>query len=126
MFQLFLCKNIHYFTWTLLYSALCNHVYTNVSIDQHANLSPSLIFKGRVHERAVEFCDCFKEPVTLLKLGFWASSSVKPSTAYNIQFLESMVSLMLECQVSVLGYVNAIRWKNMLSKAQVCASSQSV
>eukprot|EP00794_Sanderia_malayensis_P001316 gene1316-1462_t len=74
--------------------------------------------KGRVHDRAIQFCKCFSEPVVLLKLGFWASSAVKPSTAYDIDFLRFMASLLLESQVSVLGFVNAMRWKNSLSKKQ--------
>eukprot|EP00112_Aurelia_sp_Birch-Aquarium-sp1_P004496 Seg151.1 transcript_id=Seg151.1/GoldUCD/mRNA.D3Y31 product="hypothetical protein" protein_id=Seg151.1/GoldUCD/D3Y31 len=74
--------------------------------------------QGRVQDAVVTFCHCEKEALTLFKLGFWPSSSLKPTTAYSTELLKTLRSLMLECHVSVLGMANSMRWRNGLTKAQ--------
>eukprot|EP00795_Rhopilema_esculentum_P002632 gene2632-828_t len=74
--------------------------------------------QGRVQDAFVTFCSCEKEALTLFRLGFWASSSIKPSTAYSTELLKTTKALMLECHVSLFGMANSMRWRNGLSKTQ--------
>lgn len=74
---------------------------------------------GDVNDCMVEFCECEPEAIKLFKLGLWSSSSIKPTTAYSTDLLKTLQALMLECHVSVLGFSNAMRWRNGITKSQV-------
>ena len=49
--------------------------------------------------------------MTLLRHRLWAASPVKASIAFHLELMEWLRALVLECQVSVLGFVNAIAAK---------------
>ncbi|KAJ8380083.1 hypothetical protein SKAU_G00008610 [Synaphobranchus kaupii] len=65
------------------------------------------------------FCECESEPCTLVRYGLWPATAEKPQTAYSISLLELLLSLSMECQVSVEGFCNAMRWKNSLYLSEV-------
>ncbi|KAK2869371.1 hypothetical protein Q7C36_001242 [Tachysurus vachellii] len=64
-------------------------------------------------------CACGPETCTLLRYGLWPATADKPQTAFSIPLLELFVCLSLECQVSVEGFCNTLRWKNNLTLAEV-------
>ena len=74
---------------------------------------------GRIHTVIVIFCSCEPQTVTLLKLGFWPSSPVKPAIGYSTDLLDFYYFLMLEAAVSASAFVKALKWKNNLSDYQV-------
>ncbi|KAJ8344619.1 hypothetical protein SKAU_G00288120 [Synaphobranchus kaupii] len=51
------------------------------------------------------FCQCETEPSTLFRYGLWPATAEKPQTAYSVS---------MECQVSVVGFCNAMHWKTSL------------
>ncbi|KAJ8349418.1 hypothetical protein SKAU_G00245480 [Synaphobranchus kaupii] len=65
------------------------------------------------------FCECESEPCTLVRHGLRPATAEKPQTAYSITLLELLLSLSMECQVSVEGFCNAMRWKNSLYLSEV-------
>jgi hypothetical protein len=65
-------------------------------------------------------CECEAAAVTLIQHGLWpATPTESPPTAYSLDFMKWIKYLMLECQVSLHGFCQAVRWKNNLSKIEV-------
>ncbi|XP_048035513.1 uncharacterized protein LOC125261015 isoform X2 [Megalobrama amblycephala] len=78
-----------------------------------------IVSTGRLCTVTVNMCACEPETCTLLRYGLWPASADKPQTAFSIPLLELFVCLSLECQVSVEGFCNTLRWKNNLTLAEV-------
>lgn len=74
---------------------------------------------GRLCTVTVNMCACEPETCTLLRYGLWPATADEPQTAFSIPLLELLVCLSLECQVSVEGFCNTLRWKNNLTLAEV-------
>ncbi|XP_023192885.1 uncharacterized protein LOC111609322 isoform X1 [Xiphophorus maculatus] len=74
---------------------------------------------GHLINCTVCFCKCEPEVCTLLKYGLWPASLEKPQAAFSMALLELFVHLSLECQVSVEGFINTLRWKNNLTVMEV-------
>ncbi|XP_025112708.1 uncharacterized protein LOC112575228 isoform X1 [Pomacea canaliculata] len=69
----------------------------------------------------IEFCSCESDTITLLRHRLWGSSPEIPSVAFKLDVMEWLRALVLECQVSVKGFVNALairlsKIENMSSK----------
>ncbi|XP_028449680.1 uncharacterized protein LOC114565687 isoform X1 [Perca flavescens] len=80
-----------------------------------------IISTGQLCTVTVNMCVCEPEACTLLRYGLWPATADKPQTAFSIPLLELFVCLSLECQVSVEGFCNTLRWKNNLTLAEVNA-----
>ncbi|XDV22763.1 hypothetical protein PO909_027590 [Leuciscus waleckii] len=78
-----------------------------------------IVSTGRLCTVTVNMCACEPETCTLLRYGLWPATVEKPQTAFSIPLLELFVCLSLECQVSVEGFCNTLRWKNNLTLAEV-------
>ncbi|KAG1930605.1 uncharacterized protein LOC120488660 isoform X1 [Pimephales promelas] len=78
-----------------------------------------IVSTGRLCTVTVNMCACEPETCTLLRYGLWPATADKPQTAFSITLLELFVCLSLECQVSVEGFCNTMRWKNNLTLAEV-------
>ncbi|XP_039662704.1 uncharacterized protein LOC120562852 [Perca fluviatilis] len=78
-----------------------------------------IISTGQLCTVTVNMCACEPEACTLLRYGLWPATADKPQTAFSIPLLELFVCLSLECQVSVEGFCNTLRWKNNLTLAEV-------
>ena len=74
---------------------------------------------GHLCKFTVSFCECESEPSTLLKYGLWPATPSEPQTAFSISLLELFHNLSLECQVSVEGFSNTLRWKNFITRVEV-------
>ncbi|XP_030597438.1 uncharacterized protein LOC115788522 isoform X2 [Archocentrus centrarchus] len=74
---------------------------------------------GQLCNSRVAFCLCEPEACTLLKYGLWPATPDKPQTAFSVALLELFHHLSLECQVSVEGFCNTLRWKNNLTFPEV-------
>ncbi|CAM4645933.1 unnamed protein product [Leuciscus chuanchicus] len=77
-----------------------------------------IVSTGRLCSGTVNMCACEPETCTLLRCGLWPATADKPQTAFSIPLLELFVCLSLECQVSVEGFCNTLRWKNNLTLAE--------
>ena len=66
-------------------------------------------FIGRQHLRNIEFCTCEEEAETLLKYNLWPSSPKHPRLAFHVDLLRWLNGLLLECQVSVKGFCEALK-----------------
>jgi hypothetical protein len=44
-----------------------------------------------------------------------------PSVAYSFELLELFHYLNVECQTSMKGFIEALRWRNNLTETEVCA-----
>ncbi|CAM4708570.1 unnamed protein product [Leuciscus chuanchicus] len=69
----------------------------------------------------IDMCECEPEACTLLRYGLWPATAGKPQTTFSIPLLELFVCLSLECQVSVEGFCNTLRWRNNLTLTEVNA-----
>ncbi|KAI8515552.1 hypothetical protein Bbelb_063650, partial [Branchiostoma belcheri] len=74
---------------------------------------------GRVCYWRIFVCDHEADACTLLRFGLWAATADRPETAFSTDLLEWLTALTLECQVSVKGFCNAVRWRSGLSKYEV-------
>lgn len=83
------------------------------------SLFTSFNLAGRLCTVTVNMCACEPETCTLLRYGLWPATADKPQTAFSIPLLELFVCLSLECQVSVEGFCNTLRWKNNLTLAEL-------
>lgn len=54
-----------------------------------------------------------------MRLGLWPSTPDSPGILYSQTFLQWAVAFQLECHVSLLGFCEAVRWKNQLSIDEV-------
>jgi hypothetical protein len=72
-----------------------------------------------MHHVFVPFCACEAEAVTLVKFGFWPSSAENPRCGFSIELLKTFHFLNMECQVSVKGFIESLRWKNSHSEGEV-------
>ncbi|XP_056604140.1 uncharacterized protein LOC130420676 isoform X2 [Triplophysa dalaica] len=77
-----------------------------------------IVSTGRLCTVTVNMCTCETETCTLLRYGLWLATADKHQTAFSIPLLELFVCLSLECQVSVEGFCNTLRWKNNLTLAE--------
>ncbi|XP_049331675.1 uncharacterized protein LOC111195712 isoform X3 [Astyanax mexicanus] len=77
-----------------------------------------VVNSGRLCNICVNLCNCEPEVCTLVRYGLWPASAEKPQTAFSISLLELFIFLSLECQVSVDGFCNTLRWKNSLTLAE--------
>lgn len=68
----------------------------------------------------VGFCKCRSDTLTLVELGYWPATPSRPKVAFSFAFLDWMEALLLECQVVVQDYCNAVEFllKNRLN--EVC------
>ncbi|XP_056604136.1 uncharacterized protein LOC130420674 [Triplophysa dalaica] len=80
-----------------------------------------IVSTGRLCTVTVNMCACEPETCTLLRYGLWPATADKHQTAFSIPLLELFVCLSLECQVSVEGFCNTLRWKNNLTLAEANA-----
>ncbi|XP_025111230.1 uncharacterized protein LOC112574393 isoform X1 [Pomacea canaliculata] len=69
-----------------------------------------------------EFCSCESDTVTLLRHRLWGSSPEIPSVAFKLDVMEWLRALVLECQVSVKGFVDALATR--LSKIESMSSKE--
>ena len=60
----------------------------------------------------VAFCPCQDEAEVLIASGLWPVSPVKPTVAYNMALLKELLSLQMECHVSLKGFFNSLKWRN--------------
>lgn len=80
----------------------------------------ALYYAGRIHtDKMIMFCACESQAVTLLRVGYWASSAKLPTVAFSMKLLELMQNLTMECSVSVKGFVEAVRWQNRQTASEV-------
>ena len=68
----------------------------------------------------IQFCECETPAETLVRFGFWPSSTTRPHAAFSIELLQLMHMLTLQCSVSVEGFVQSLRWLNNMSASDVC------
>ena len=57
----------------------------------------------------VFFCGCKSEVETLTELRLWPATPTKPTLAFTFQLLDMLEALLLECQVSVKDFVEALK-----------------
>ncbi|XP_073702528.1 uncharacterized protein [Garra rufa] len=103
-------------------SSLGLFLYLPEGHDAHAAYTKDMkviVSTGRLCTVTVSMCACEPETCTLLRYGLWPATADKPQTAFSIPLLELFVCLSLECQVSVEGFCNTLRWKNNLTLAEV-------
>ncbi|XP_066294857.1 uncharacterized protein [Branchiostoma lanceolatum] len=74
---------------------------------------------GRVCYWRIFVCEHEADACTLLRFGLWAATADRPQTAFSTELLEWLTALTLECQVSVKGFCNAVRWMSGLCKYEV-------
>ena len=62
-------------------------------------------------EHKVKFicCDCEATSITLVRAGLWPASPKNPQVAYTFELLNVMEALMLECQVSLKDFCEAVK-----------------
>lgn len=75
---------------------------------------------GRLHYNVLAvLCNCECEPATLLRYGYWATTPNSPCVIISISLLRQLHTLMLECAVSVKGFIQTLRWTNNWSEGEV-------
>lgn len=78
-----------------------------------------MLLSGRSHPGVMSVCSCQPVAVSIIRHGFWPSSPTNPTAIFSIELLKLLHMLTLECAVAVKGFVNALRWMNQLTNAEV-------
>lgn len=58
----------------------------------------------------VAFCHCEPDIVTLIRLNYWPATPARPSIAFSFALLDWLQALLLECQVPVQDFSNALKY----------------
>ncbi|KAL3884204.1 hypothetical protein ACJMK2_030423 [Sinanodonta woodiana] len=69
-------------------------------------------FKGTQHRVKVQFCQCEKEAVTILRYGLWPATPELPKVAIHIDLMEQATMLQLEGQLSLRAFCDALSSMN--------------
>ena len=56
----------------------------------------------------VQFCKCVPDALRLINLGYWPATPTRPILAFTCSFMEWLEALLLECQISVQDFSNAV------------------
>ena len=73
-----------------------------------------IIYLGSHRDVSFCFCTCHSEAETLTRLGFFPSTPIHPSTAFQFLLLDKLESLLLECQVPLKDFLAALRCYSIL------------
>ena len=65
---------------------------------------------GVEHEVKFVYCDCEALSVTLAQAGLWPATPNNPQVAFTFELLNLMEALMLECQVSLKDFCEAMKF----------------
>ena len=57
-----------------------------------------------------DFCSCEEDALQLIKFGYWPATPSRPTTAFSFYLMDWLEALMLECQVSVHDFSQAIKY----------------
>jgi len=57
-----------------------------------------------------ESCECIDELQAIIRAGFFPASPKRPQLAFDIQLLDLLEALLLECQVAVKDFISAIKY----------------
>ena len=82
---------------------------------------------GHQHNKAILFCGCEDDAVTLLKLQLWPGSITRPLVAFHFKLVMLAESLLLECHVSLKKFCDmlGLNTSTMLPK-WVCISLEGL
>ena len=67
-----------------------------------------ILLLGSQRKIKFQFCDCYSEVDTLIKLGYFAATPQCPQLAFQFQLLDLLEALLLECQVAVKDFTAAM------------------
>ena len=74
---------------------------TEVKFCCHAGIPKKLLF---------DFCSCEEDALQLMKFGYWPATPSRPTTAFSFSLMDWLEALMLECQVSVHDFSQAVKY----------------
>ncbi len=81
-------------------------------------------YTGVTHKVRFLCCDCEPLAVTLSRAKLWPATPSNPRLAFSYGLLDLAEALLLECQVSLKDFSNALKFRNILLKVlnvHVCA-----
>lgn len=55
------------------------------------------------------FCQCEPDVITLVRLRYWPGTPSRPGIAFSFSLLDWLQALLLECQVPVYDFANALK-----------------
>ena len=65
-------------------------------------------YVGIPYHLNVQFCKCVPDALRLINLGYWPATPTRPVLAFTFSFMEWLEALLLECQISVQDFSNAV------------------
>ena len=68
--------------------------------------------KGFLCDCIVEFCGCLPEFLQLLQFGLWGGTPSKPRIAFEIELLQLIHAIQLECHASLKSICQGLYFKN--------------
>lgn len=99
----------HHCETTYRKSVVCiDNVGMSINVNEMYCKHLLLILLGNQHTVLIIFCGCYSEIATLLYLKMFPATPVNPKLAFTFKFLDLLQSLLLECQVSVKDFVDAL------------------
>ena len=79
-----------------------------VSFDVSEQECFCFINAGNQHRLKVQLCMCEAEAITFLRFNLWPATPVRPSLVFEVELLEWLEALLLECCISVQGFCYSI------------------
>ena len=69
-------------------------------------------YLGSLFDLDVQFCSCLPEFVQLLQFGLWGGTPSRPRIAFEIELLEIIHGIQLECHASLKSICQVFELKN--------------
>jgi len=80
-----------------------SHMYSNMYCE-------SDLYTGVPRKIDFPFCPCEENAVTLIKCQYWPGTSLNPKIAFSFELLDMLQALLLECQVAMQDFTQAMAY----------------
>ena len=82
-----------------------------------------MVVSGIEHSIRFVWCNCESLAVTLVRAQLWPATPHHPKRAFTFKLLDLAESLLLECQVALRDFCNALYFRSPYPVFQVCMHS---
>ncbi len=78
------------------------------------------VYIGVPRQLNISFCKCKNDSLRIMELGYWPASPSRPVLAFSFSFLDWLEALLLECQIAVNDYCDAVEFLLKDKMKSVC------
>lgn len=68
------------------------------------------VYTGVPRQLNISFCKCKNDSLRIMELGYWPASPSRPVLAFSFSFFDWLEALLLECQIALNDYCDAVEF----------------